>query len=93
MGLPEAVREATEEYKNEMDILGPFLDSCCEFGPQKEAKNKDFYAEYEAWCADEKEKPISKRAFSLRLKERGFIQKRTGRDRIWVGVGLKVGDT
>ena len=90
---PEERHAKREEYRDEMDILGPFFDTCCEFGPKKEVKNKDFYSEYETWCEQESEKPISKKAFSLRMKERGFIQKRTGRDRIWLGVSLRSCDT
>jgi putative DNA primase/helicase len=90
---PGIVNQATEDYRSEMDVLGSFIEDRCEVGPKKEVKKRDLYADYETWCADEKEKPLSKKAFGLRIKERGIIDKRTGKDRFWVGVELKGCDT
>ena len=87
---PPGVVEATGEYRSEMDVIGGFLDALCDLSPQESEKIAAIYAAYEAWCVAEKEKPKSKRAFGLALRERGFMsQKGTGGIRYYCGLKLK----
>lgn len=87
--IPEEVKKATENYRNEMDILGEFLGECCIQGPDFKARVSDLYQEYEKYCNATKEKPISKRTFSLKMLEKGFTQRKgTKGVRIWVGIGI-----
>jgi P4 family phage/plasmid primase-like protien len=88
---PSCVLEATGEYRNEMDILGGFLDALCDISPHDSEKIALIYAAYESWCISEKEKPKSKRAFGLALRERGFTNhKGTGGARYYRGLKLKM---
>ncbi len=87
---PAEVIEATKAYRNEMDILGDFLEDCCVIGQGNMVKNKELRSKYLEWCDDNKEKPISLRGFSLRLEEKGFIKSRTATARIWGGLGIQL---
>ena len=86
---PEEVREATEGYKQEMDILGGFLLDRCFLDDGLKAKAKDLYQEYCSWCEENGEKEITQRTFGVRLRERGLTRGRgTGNVHYWYGIGI-----
>jgi len=64
LGVPGAVKRATESYREEMDTLGDFIKDCCVVGPTVEVITKDVYNVYVEWCKANGEQPISKRAFA-----------------------------
>lgn len=92
LGEPPEVTEATNEYRAEMDPLGPFFGERCVLHPNARAYAGELYAGYAAWCEQAGERPMSQREFGLRLQERGF-ERRIVRGRVvWVGLGLRGGE-
>jgi putative DNA primase/helicase len=93
LGLPEAVKDATQAYRDEMDVLGDFLAEQCVEDPQAYVPAAALYAAYLAWCEPAGEKPISQQAFGRLLRERGCTDGRVGKPqkRVWYGLRL-VGD-
>ncbi|MEM3415507.1 MAG: phage/plasmid primase, P4 family [Thermoproteota archaeon] len=91
LGIPEEIKTATEEYRDEMDILADFISSMCIEHPEAKAPTKDLYTAYCKWCEENKEEAISIRAFGRRLEERGYKSIRTGknRERGWQGIALR----
>ena len=89
LAIPEAVRKATEEYREEMDTLADFFDSCCVIDPRATASTIDLYRYYDAWALKAGEDALSKRLFGERLRERGFRPFKSGSVRGWRGIGLK----
>lgn len=87
--VPEEVRSATEEYRCENDVFLEFLEEHCEPDKTSEVSNKQLYGVYWHWCSENKEHPLSRRAFGLRLRERGFEQRKSNGNRIWIGLRLK----
>lgn len=86
---PQAVLQATKDYREEMDIFTSFLNACCLVEANLKVKMKDLYEEYTQWCEDNGERAASQRTFSLRLQERGFSKHRgTGGLYYWFGLGL-----
>src|SRR3712207_2080610 len=73
-----------------MDVLATFLAECCTVAPDATATAKALYAAYVAWCEESGERrPLSQRAFGLRLGESGFTNhKGTGGVRGWLGLGI-----
>lgn len=69
---PPEVKAATEAYRDEMDVLGPFLAECCTVHPNGMARSGELYKAYADWTEKSGEKPLSQRAFTLRLSERGI---------------------
>lgn len=69
---PEEVIGATQLYKEEMDVIGAFIDECCIIGEQYKSLAKDIYDTYVKWCEENGEYTISQRAFGLKLTDRGF---------------------
>lgn len=91
LGKPEAVKDATDEYRGEMDVLGGFFEDRCVIGDGLRAVSSELYKEYLDWAQDSGiRKPMSQTMFSLRLAERGLAKKRiTGGKVAWLGVGIR----
>jgi putative DNA primase/helicase len=89
LDAPTQVLAATDAYREEMDVLGRFLDDCCQLHESVVATSKDLYSTYSAWCDANGEKPVTQTALGRHLKERGFEQDRdTKGARTWRGIAL-----
>jgi putative DNA primase/helicase len=75
---PDVVMAATQAYKSESDILGAFLDECCELGQGLEVSAGELYAAYKRWAKDNGEFELSQTAFGRRIEERGFDVRKNG---------------
>jgi putative DNA primase/helicase len=93
LGVPQAVRAATEAYRAEQDILAVFLSEKCVLDPQAFVASGALYRTYAAWCEENGVRPLSSTAVGRRLAERGLT---TGRDtkgaRVWRGIRLRQPD-
>lgn len=69
---PGAVILATEEYRQDSDILGEFLDHHCDIGSQCRSSAGEIYAAYKEYCAGSGEQLSTQKWLGGRLKERGF---------------------
>ena len=87
LGTPEIVQVATNSYRGEMDVLGQFLEDSCVQQPTASVPKGELYTAYEAWCEQSGERPIAKRTFGQRLREKGFEERKSG-THLWVGIGL-----
>jgi putative DNA primase/helicase len=86
---PGAVLAATKEYRDEMNIIGDFIDDMCVLNEIATGTAKELYESYEKWCDAEGEKTISKKLFGMKLSERGFDNYRASRGvRTWIGIGI-----
>jgi putative DNA primase/helicase len=87
---PMAIRNATEEYRDEMDVLGSFIKECCIQGPGASIRARELFRAYQEWCEENNEHAFSERFLSMRLKELGLERSRTAEARYWRGIMLKV---
>lgn len=86
---PNEVALATEGYRAGMDTLSAFLDEECVLGPDYSVGKSGLYEAYTRWAQANGESPVTHKAFSLRLFERGFTDRRGAAGvRLWNGVGL-----
>jgi putative DNA primase/helicase len=86
---PETVLAATQDYKAESDVIGAFLDDCCETDPLYAVKAGDLYGAYTRWAKDGGEHVLSNTMFGRRIDERGFDVRKNG---IKYRVGLRLRD-
>ncbi len=95
LGVPDEVKQATEDYRAEMDTLAEFLGECCVLHPAARVGTTALYSEYTKWCEGNKEKSLSKQMLFKRLKERGLDNKRSGGSGNieWHGIGLRAADS
>jgi putative DNA primase/helicase len=87
---PAAVYAARDEYREECDPLGEFLEECCELDPRASTSSADAFDRYMTWCEIRRDKkPLTRRQFSLKMKRQGITPERNMHERLFVGVGLK----
>jgi putative DNA primase/helicase len=93
LGVPECVRAATAEYRSEQDLLGDFLDECCDKGEGLTVTHADLMFDYKLWAERQGIEPLGGRRISESLAERGFVRmRRHAGTRGWKGLALQVSD-
>jgi putative DNA primase/helicase len=85
--FPDAVRQATAEYRNENDQLGRFIDDCCVVGDFVRCKATPLYTAYRRWADETGEDPLTLTAFGRRMTERGFRKEKKESANVYVGIG------
>lgn len=92
LGVPEAVQAATDEYRNQQDTMGAFIEDRCVVEPQSSVASNVLYAVYSAWCEASGTFRLGPNRFGRELSNRGFERgKGTGGVRIWRGLYLVSG--
>ena len=84
---PESVRAATEEYRQDEDLIGHFLDDCCLLGQTYEVKAGLLYKEYQRWCDENGHRSLSGTRFGKEMKAR-FDSYQDYKGVAYIGVGL-----
>ena len=82
---------ASAKYRQEMDLLGDFVEDRCEVNSLLSAENAPLYASYVEWAKDNGLRPRSHKWFSQELQRKGMKQandRSTGRR--WTGISLTV---
>jgi putative DNA primase/helicase len=87
--MPEAVSEATDSYRSEMDPFSDFLGEYVLHDPQLKVKSEQLYGAYQGWCSANGETYVSHKEFGRVLRERGYESKKTGKGTFWLKIGLK----
>jgi putative DNA primase/helicase len=90
LALPQEVKNATDEYREEMDIIGNFLKDRCEEKPGAQVGAHELFTCYYEWCEENNEYAQSERFFGLRLAEMGMKKKRISSGNLWLNIVLKV---
>jgi putative DNA primase/helicase len=89
LGVPQAVRDATTGYRNDMDVLGGFLSECTVRNARSKTLVAAMYAEYDKWCEANGEHALKKRDFDTKLKERNLTTDKGAKNKTyWQGVAL-----
>lgn len=84
-----AIEAASNQYRDESDLLGQFIADECVQGPGFTEASGELYRIYSEWCKDNGVQPLAKRTLGLRMEERGYQQHRgTGGVRRWQGLKL-----
>jgi putative DNA primase/helicase len=94
---PAEVQTASLDYKEDMDMLLPFLETCCICGESRSATSQELYRAYRAWCLANGQEAVGMNLFGERLGERGFkktvtrvaVDGVTKQRRGWAGIGVK----
>ena len=90
--IPDAVERDTKEFVKTTNPVLLFVDDCCILGPDYEVKPKDLYGEYQKWCKEGSNRPLSRnRFYDQILIHLPSVQKRQtgeGKKRIYAGIGI-----
>ena len=85
------VKMATMAYREEQDVLAPFLSDRCEIGPRYTVGVGELYDAYGRWGENVGEQCAAKRRFGDLLRQRGCSQQQVGhaKTRTWIGLRLQ----
>lgn len=88
--IPQIVKEATQAYRAEMDLVGNFIANECDLSDKNApTKTKELLERYEAWCKQLGEN-FNPKDLKRGLNERGYHSQRgTGGGYVYTGVRLK----
>lgn len=68
MPIPQTVKSATEDYLEEADVIGRWIDECLQEG--MESTISDLYRSFVAWCEGQHRRPQSERTVATYLSRR-----------------------
>ena len=92
---PDSVRAATRDYREDEDVLGPFLADRCVLGPEEWTSTKDLTVAYRSFCEatgmeELKDQPFRRRLRSADCKPEPNPDPRDrSRTRGWRGLRLR----
>ena len=89
LNTPAIVLNATDEYREEMDVIGNFIRERCVQRPGTVIRARELFRVYQQWCEENNELATSERMFGLRMKELGIVQKRSSDGRYWLDLMLQ----
>jgi putative DNA primase/helicase len=78
--FPQAVQEATKEYRDDSDHVADFIAECCidwrgHEGQAMKTPKERVYLAYTNWCRAVGEDVLTRNAFNSRLRGQGFVDK------------------
>ncbi|MFI3198108.1 MAG: phage/plasmid primase, P4 family [Methylococcaceae bacterium] len=85
---PKTILEATCGYQEEQDLIGGWLNECCEMSPHNEMSSTELYTSYKDWCIANGLRPSSNVALGRRLSERGLNCRQSSGKRLWSGIAI-----
>jgi putative DNA primase/helicase len=85
---PAVVKDATNDYRTDQDVLAHFIATRCIEGDDLESPARDLYQAYKKWAEETNEYVMNERGFSNALSERGFRKVRLCEGNMWKGIGL-----
>ena len=91
LGMPPAVQEGSDAYRQESDPLVDFIEECCDVSPSASVPVAELWQARQVWESENPGRTMDRLTFSRRLEARGFKKVRHGHKRTWtwLGIGLK----
>ena len=87
--IPDAVEEATDEYRQREDWVSNFVDEVCVRDPNGRARSNDLYQAYRTWAADRGEYVRRLNDFAAGMETAGFQKHKYNGIMIWSGITLQ----
>jgi putative DNA primase/helicase len=85
---PKEITEATRQYKEEMDLLEQWIDSCCVQASDATGKSSELHRSYSQFVQDAGGQPENTTNFGRKLAQRGFEKTKKGTI-VYSGIGLR----
>lgn len=86
--IPQSVRAATSQYRDESSPVREFLSACTQSDPAGMVKAGMLYEAYTLWAADSAMEAQSQTWFGYRMKDLNIQKHRDGRNIFYVGLKL-----
>jgi putative DNA primase/helicase len=90
LAAPTRVRQATRSYREEEDVIAPFLADACQLAADARIPKGELFKAYERWAQENKEHAVSARTFGTHVQEvDGVRQGKSGNVRFWTGIQVR----
>ncbi|MFD1330721.1 phage/plasmid primase, P4 family [Methylopila musalis] len=86
---PDAIRAATEEYRQDSDPLGQFIAQCVVKSPGMSVLAREMYDAYARWCRESAVNSLKETSFARRMSDRGFSRRKTMTANVYDNVYLQ----
>jgi putative DNA primase/helicase len=88
---PDAVKQATGEYREDMDVIGAFISERCEISPGDITSSDQLYDAYKEWAKLSGHATMSKNKFGRKITERGQFERKRGThgENAYKGISIK----
>lgn len=86
--IPERIKNASQKYREEMDVLSGFVNDCCEIGPGFTAKSGELYDSYKNWAEDANEYKMTLTRFGKEMTKK-FHKKKSMGVMVYEGIRIK----
>lgn len=90
LAKPDIVKAATTQYQREEDVVGRFIDECCEVEEGASVQAGKLFDAYMNWCKSNNHKPLSSTNFGKRIGDR--FEKKKSNGMLYLGIGFSTGD-
>jgi len=70
--IPESMTRATQQYRDDQDLFGQWLEDNCQLDGSSTTSKEDLYRNYKVWSESCGVRPLARQRFSRRLTERGL---------------------
>lgn len=88
LGMVKAIELASDEYRNESDLLKQWMDECITLTTNEKTSVSDAYQSFRNWCEKRGYPKFSQNSFSRIMSEKGFTGKSNGKRREYNGLKL-----
>ncbi|MBU0515240.1 MAG: hypothetical protein KJ621_10760 [Proteobacteria bacterium] len=86
---PEEVTKATDDYREDEDVIGQFISECCILDETARVLAKDLYQEFKQWADDQGIQPVGRVIFGRYLGDTlGLDFITPGNRKKYLGIGL-----
>ncbi len=97
LGRPDKVVAATNEYQEESDLIGNYIEERCVLGKDLKAQASVILKDIQQWAKDSGLRYVKRNEFIDYMKKRGFTKEMLSAgegkgNMFWFGIGLKAGD-
>lgn len=70
--IPDHIRAATSDYRDEMDIILSWMDECCAVAPDVSCMKTSLYDSYKYWCTENGHRYLAANKFTRQLGDKGI---------------------
>jgi putative DNA primase/helicase len=88
LAFPASVLSATQEHRNESDMIDRFVEDRCVKTAQASAQARTLYDAYRQWAERSGEAVLNETTFGTRLRDRGFAKVHSRGGTVYQGIGL-----
>ncbi|MCB6566723.1 DNA primase, partial [Desulfovibrio desulfuricans] len=86
--VPACVQKAIDEYRNQSDWFGHFMEDCCDIDPTYKESSSGLYQAYRNYCLDTNDYVRNTADFYLALESAGYERVTLNRKRYFKGLRL-----